>query len=209
MGAIKLLLALLLVQPLVICAQSEGWSDFTNGKRITYTTLGNLKAKGLEVSFQYPQSWAGVEGRRPNTLFQVTSAGGKGLEICNLVIKAIPLPADYVPSKQEIAEMFIPSELPGFMPDGARYLGGAPTTLDGQPGAWINYIQEMDRAGMQLRLIFISYATYFDKRMILFNCSVGDTSNKPRSELEARYRANLPLFQQFANSLIIVSKWRK
>ena len=190
-------------------AQPISWTEFMGGKRATYTSGGNPKAKGVEVSFDYPVSWGGTDGKRPNTLYQVTSESGKGLELCNLVIKDIPLPVGYTVSPQDVAELFEPPSLRDFTPSGARFITGAKTTIDGQPAAWVHFIQEMDRAGIQLRMMWIMYPVYFDKKLIIFSCSVGDSASKPAEELQRRYKAYFPLFQQMANSFVIHSKWKR
>jgi len=61
-----------------VFAQQSSLKRFLNGERLTYSTVGNPKAKGIEMSFDYPSSWGGADGRRPNTLYQVTSEKGKG-----------------------------------------------------------------------------------------------------------------------------------
>jgi len=78
--------------PGAVLAQQSSLQQFLNGERLTYSTAGSPKAKGIQMSFEYPSSWGGADGKRPNTLYQVTSEKGKGLELCNLVIKDLNLP---------------------------------------------------------------------------------------------------------------------
>jgi len=189
-------------------AQPISLTEFMSGKRSTYASDGNPKAKGVEVSFDYPVSWGGADGRRPNTFYQVTSEGGKGLELCNLVIKDIPLPVGYTVTPQDVAQLFDPHSLKDFSPNDTQFMTGAKTTIDGQPAAWINFVQEMDRAGIQIRMIWITYPIYIDKKLIIFGCSVGDSASKPTEELQRRYKVYFPLFQQMANSIVIHSKWK-
>jgi len=54
----------------------------------------------------------------------------------------------------------------------------------------------------------LAYQIYYDRRIINFNCSVGDAGDKSRELVQQRFNAALPLFQQIANSIIIQSKWR-
>lgn len=190
-------------------SQTNSWTEFMGGKRATYTTAGNPKAKGVEVSFDYPIGWAGADGKRPNTLYQVTSDSGKGLELCNLVIKDIPLPVGYTLTAQDVAEFFEPSGLKDFAPNGSQFIAGARTTIDGQPAGWVQFAQEMDRAGSQLRMMWLTFPIYFDKRLLIFSCSVGDSASKSPEEIHRRYKAFFPLFQQMANSLVIHSKWKR
>jgi len=190
-------------------AQPISWTEFMGGKRATYTSGDNPKAKGVEVSFDYPVSWGGADGKRPNTLYQVTSESGKGLELCNLVIIDIPLPVGYTVTPQDVAELFEPLNLKDVIPSGTQLITGAKTTIDGQPAAWVHFVQEMDRAGIQLRMMWITYPVYIDKKLIIFSCSVGDSASNPAEELQRRYKAYFPLFQQMANSIVIHSKWKR
>lgn len=190
-------------------AQQSNLQRFINGERVTYSTEGNPKAKGIEMSFDYPASWGGADGRRPNTLYQVTSEKGRGLELCNLVIKEINLPPGTKITSQDIEELFDPKGLKDFVPAGNRFISGKRTTLDGQPGAWFQFSADADRAGVSLQMIWLMYQVYYDRRLIIFLCGVGDSGDKPRKLVQQRFGASLPLFQQIANSIIIQSKWKK
>lgn len=189
-------------------AQQEAWSEFMAAQRATYSTTGAAKAKGLEVSFDYPISWSGADGRRPNTLYQVTSERGKGLELCNLLIRELPLPADYTPTRPEIAELFEKEALFDFIPADANFIDGAPTQLDGQLGAWIRFSQDMNRAGMSIQMQSVAFPIYFDKKLVFFSCSVGAGGDTPRQAVLDRFNGFFPLFQQMANSLIVHSRWK-
>jgi hypothetical protein len=190
-------------------AQQSDLQRFINGERMTYSTAGNPKAKGVEITFDYPSSWAGADGKRPNTLYQVTSEKGRGLELCNLVIRELNLPPGTKITHQDIEELFDPNGLKDFVPPGNLFISGKRTTLDGQPGAWVQFSQGADRAGISLQMIWLMYQVYYDRRLITFSCSVGDSGDKPRELVQRRFGSALPLFQQIANSIIIQSKWKK
>lgn len=148
--------------------QPISWTEFVNGKTVTYKSNGNPKTKGIEIGFDYPASWIGADGKRPNTPYQITSENGRGLENCNLVIKEIPLPAGYSLTPQDIYETFASPGLREFTPDGANFISGSKTTIDGQPAAWLVFTKNIDRAGIQFEIIMISYFIYFNKRIISF-----------------------------------------
>ena len=186
-------------------SQSASWSEFMGGGRLTYSSLGQPKSQGLEVSFDYPKSWTGIAGQRPNTLYQVTSDYGKGLEICNLLIRELPMPADYTPSQDEVKEFL--GTLPQFVPAGGEFIEGGSTNIDGQPSAWVHLRHEMSRAGLLIKTHWLMFPTYYDKKLIFFSCSVGD-SNSSWESLQQKYRAFMPLFQQMASSIIIHSRWK-
>lgn len=188
--------------------ESLSTTDFVSSKRSTYTTAGNPKAKGIEVSFEYPNSWSGAEGKRPNILYQITSDNGAGLELCNLMIKDFPLPAGYVLSSKEIDEMFSSSGMRDLVPNGGKFISGNRTTIDGEPSGWVHFEQDINRAGQDIQMSWLMYATKVGDKLMLFSCSVGQDGARSKSELRARYDSNAPLFMQMANSLVIHSKWK-
>ena len=189
-------------------AQQLAWSEFMAGERDSYSTKGVEKGQNLEVSFDYPASWSGADGRRPNTLYQVTSDKGKGLEFCNLVIRELALPSDHTPTRAEAEELFEPEILTNYVPAGASFIDGAPTQLDGQPGAWIHFSQDMNRAGTSIRMQWVAFPIYYDGKLITFSCGVAASGATPANIVQDRYSNFLPLFQQMASSLIVHSRWK-
>ncbi len=190
-------------------AQTTSWSEFMGGQRKTFSSAGQAKANGFEVSFDYPESWNGVEGRRPHILQQVTSEHGKGLEICNLTVRDLPLPKDYKPTKAEIDELFAPAYLPEWLPKDGVIVRSARTTIDAQPSALIEYRQEMNRAGLSIKMQWVVFPIYYDKKILIFSCGVGSDPSRSWDKMQEIFNAQLPLFQQMASSLIIHSRWKR
>lgn len=71
-----------------------------------FRTQGHPKAKGVDFQVRYPASWRPAEGERPNIIQKFVSENGRGLESIMLVVKDIPLPEDYKPTKRELDEFF-------------------------------------------------------------------------------------------------------
>ena len=203
-----LLLSLLLMSCVQLSAQPNSWSEFMGGQRGSYSTNGNPKTKGLELSFEYPSSWEGADGKRPNTLYQIASEHGKGLDICNLGVKDIPVAPGQSFSKSDIYELFDPADLSWFLPGGATLVAGKRTTIDGQPAAQVQFTQEVDRAGIPYQMMGVMYPIYFRNKFIIFTCMSGDSAATSSEQLRGRYRVAFPLFQQLANTLVIHSKWK-
>lgn len=189
-------------------AQGDGWTEFISGQRSSYSSAGSAKARGIDVTFDYPLSWDGVDAKRPNTLYQVTSERGKGFEFCNLAVKHIDAGPGVPITRSEIDEAFAPSGLKALVPSGSTFLNGKRTTIDGQPGAQIQFEQEADRAGIQMRIKGVMYPFIFSNALIALTCMVGDAAETPRSRIDERYKTWFPLFQQMANSVVINSKWK-
>lgn len=189
------------------CAGSLSLSEFLKGERSSYTTKGDPKAKGIEVSFEHPNSWKGMSGKRPHVVYQVTSENGAGLELCNLMIKDIPAPPGYVPSANDVNEIFSPEGIRDMVPPDGLFIAGDRTSIDGQPSGWVHFEQKMNRAGREIQMSWIMYATFTSEKLILFSCSVGDGAEKAKEDIRRRYKENFPLFQQMANSIVIHTKW--
>jgi hypothetical protein len=206
---IVLFAAALAILSMPALAQQQAWSEFMSGQRHTYSTEGVEKGRGLHISFDYPKSWNGEDGRRPNTPFQVTSDGGKGLEVCNVVIRVLPLPENYTATKEEIDEIFTPQGLRELVPEGGTFVAGAPTKIDGQSGGWVRFRMDVDRGGILMRMESVSFAFYYERRMVIFGCMVGAGQDTPATEVSARFDRFAPLFQQMAGSLIVHSRWER
>jgi hypothetical protein len=125
---------------------------FLDGKRQVYESDKDPKAKGLRLRFDFPSSWKGVPGKRPNVLVQVTSSGGKGLEMCNLIIKHMELPAGQEFTSADIDDVFSNESLRQMIPSGATFLAGKRTTIDSLPGAMVAFSLPIDRAGIAMSL---------------------------------------------------------
>lgn len=190
-------------------AQPSTLHQFISGDRVTYNSIGNPKAKGLEVTFEYPTNWGGADGKRPNMLFQVTSEKGRGLEICNLAIREIIVSPGDSFTEKDVNEIFNPGELENFVPQGGVFIDGKQTKIDGQPAAWIKFRQEIQRAGMTLQTMFVLFPVYYDRKLIFFSCGVGDDEDKAMVKVEQRFNSAFPLFRQMANSIIIHSRWKR
>jgi hypothetical protein len=57
-------LAVAFLLPNSALAQMSALDQFFSGDRVTYSSIGNPKAKGLEVTFEYPTSWGGADGEK-------------------------------------------------------------------------------------------------------------------------------------------------
>jgi hypothetical protein len=207
MRAYVVALSLLASQQLL--AQPLEWAEFMHGKRQTYNSRAEPKAGGIEVSFDFPTTWRSTAAKRPHTLAQVTSRDGRGLELCNLLLRVLPVPASYEPEKREIEDMFDADFLRGLAPPQAAYISGRRVRIDGQPGGAVRYAMQADQAGIAVASQWVSYVFYYDKRLLFFSCSVGDEGTVATSKLLARFDLYAPLFQQMASSIVIHSRWKK
>lgn len=189
-------------------AQPNDIKEFFNGQRLMYSSKNEPKAKGIELSFEYPTSWNGLNGKRPNVLYQVTSNGGKGLEICNIVIKNIDFQNGYVLTEQDKEELISLNSLKENLPKDSIFLQGGKTKIEGIYTGWVRFLNKYERADSKLLSIWQSYYMIYNQKLIIFGCSIADGEFTPKEKLIEKFDTFHPLFQEMANSIIIYNKWR-
>lgn len=207
-------LALLLFNLVLIISnsgfgQNIDYKNFVSGQKIKYFSKGHPKAKGLNVSIEYPNNWIRKEGERPNVVQNFIESASDGLaRICVLLIKDQP---DILKlfSSQELAELAFNTEsLKEFIPPGAKFIKGAATKYDNQPGAWIIYVMNTQSSGYNVEMYTLQHTCIYSGKLIILQCSIGGIaeSNNVKSELFSDY---LPLFQLMGTSIVIHDKWTK
>lgn len=199
----------LLISTTPLRAQVADLQQFFRGEKTTYDSEGNAKAKGLKITLDYPNSWKGADGKRPNSLYGVTSKNGHGLEFCSLLVKPLPLSDNHKPTKEEILDLFSSTSIRDFVPDDATFSSSARTTIDGLPGAWIIYESDLDRAGIKAKTKNIVYVVYFEAKLIQLGCVVGDKPETTQANREKHFNSYHPLFQQIASSIVVHNRWSK
>lgn len=60
--------------------------SYINGDRTKYFTKGHPKAKGINISIEYPSSWTPAEGERPNIVQKHSGDSSNGITRMFLVI---------------------------------------------------------------------------------------------------------------------------
>lgn len=183
------------------------FNQFMKRERVTYSSEGNPKSKGLKVTFDYPASWKGVAGVRPHVLTQATSKNGAGLELCNLLIMSLPIVDGSTLTDEDIEDVFSEEGIQSFVPKGAKFVESGRTTIDGLPSAWIVIDMESSRAGIPAVMRFISFNTFYRNELIQLSCGVGDGLESSLYERQRHFTSYLPVFQQIANSLVIHNRW--
>lgn len=198
-------LALLLIQ--TVFASDGAISEFLDKEVKSISTQGNTKSKNLNITLDYPKSWNVSGGKRPNTLFNLTSDNGRGLESCNLVIKSLNLPDGYIVTKKDIDDLYSINGIKTLLPAESRYMDGGKTIIDGEPAGWSNYFTITENASVKIIAIASLYFVYYDKNLILLTCAVGDKTTISPEKLMQRFQNHTLLFQLVANSIVIHNKW--
>jgi hypothetical protein len=180
--------------------------EFLDGYHNTFSTKGHPKAKGVNFTIAYPSSWAAAEGERPNIVQKFVSDGGRGLESAMIITKEFPLPAGTVLTKQDLRDLFTLSELHGMLPDGAVFVGGKSTEIEGIPAGILEYVIRGERAGVEL--LFHTWTLNFlsGKILVQVQFGVGAPAESER-DVSRRMAAFKPLFVLMSNSIVLPDEW--
>ena len=205
--ALKTTVALILLACGTAYAVTPAAKEFTDGNKTKFNTSGHAKAKGLKMTIAYPNSWAAEEGERPNIVQKFVSDGGRGLEGALIITKTLPLPPGTKVTEQELKEFFAPAEMKGMVPDGATFLGGKLTKIEGLPAGMIEYSMRQERAGMTIYTRTIAFIFIHGSTMVQLQCFVGALPTTPTA-LAQRMAEFMPLFTLMANSIVLEDEWK-
>jgi hypothetical protein len=182
--------------------------DLITGEQFEYSLKGHTKAGGLDVSLKCPSSWRAEEGIRPHIVQKFTGeAFGGILPGCMIVVQDLPAWASLF-LKDEIGAEALSESLREIIPPNATYLGGGKTQIDGEPGAWLKYHYQDERAGMRADMYSLMYILFYNGKMLAIQCNVGGVAGD-KEIMEDAFASYLPLFQTIGNSVVIHDKWTK
>jgi hypothetical protein len=181
--------------------------EFMRGYTKPYSTLNHAKAKGLHLEVKVPASWMAREGNRPNVVQFFKSEYGRGESSALILVQHIDVPKGVRPTQREIDSLFSSSNLRTFVPDGSTVIESKPIVLEGQEGGMLVYEMSADRLDVSIRMRMLQYVILYENRLIFLQFSTGGTP-PDRPLWIAAFERHRPLFQQIANSLVIVNKYK-
>jgi len=189
-------------------------NEFLDGKKVKFNTRGRAKAKGLNMTFYYPQSWQVREGERPNILQKFISEGGEGLEIVTILTKDMGLAPGTIVSDSELKAVFAADELKNMIPEGATLLNAKTTSIGGVPAGMLEFTIRTNRAGMEMETYNISFNFMINSTFVIFS---GSVALMPESKtgvvvnalsLGKKMDQFRPLFTLMASSIVLEDKWK-
>ena len=189
-------------------SQTSELQAFLGGQKTKYSTKGHPKAKGINISIEYPSSWQRSEGERPNIVQKFTSGASKNFTQCLILIKDQPYFMKLFSSKGISDVMFTQETLKEMVPESATFIKGEQTKYDGEIGAWMTYIIRTERAGMRGEIYTLQHLFLYSGKLIMLQCGVGGLASSGAS-VEQEFTRYLPLFQLIGNSIVINDKWTK
>ena len=181
--------------------------ELFDGWKQTFRTKGHPKAKGVDFSISVPVSWSKREGNRPNIIQVFRSGSGHGPIVCSLMVRTIPLPTDYAPTKQELKEFFQPGELKGMVPDGGKFVTAQEIVLDGEPAGMLVCDITQQRLDITIAMRMTQFVTIRKNSMIIIQFAVSQLPGRKESldQLQQRF---LPTFKSVASTLVLNDRYK-
>lgn len=199
----------MLVVSTLAFGQNPDFQSFSSGNKTKYFTKDHLKAKGINISIEYPSSWKSAEGERPNIVQKFSGDSSDGItKMVLIIIKDTPKVLSLLPAEEMAKEAFSREALHEMVPPGGSYINGEMTKYDGQIGAWMIYSTVSERAGMTMKMYSLQHMFFYERKMVAVQCMVGGLERE-KDNLYGVFKGYLPLFQQIGNSIIIHDKWQK
>jgi len=195
------------VNPVLVKASA---TDNTNNIEFqNFFTKDHPKAKGINISIEYPSHWESAEGERPNVVQKFSGDASDGITRSVLIlIKDAPKILSLFSAEDIANELFSGDTLKEAIPPGGIYISGKSTKYDGQPGALIIFSIDLEQAGVTMKLYTLQHIFFYNGKIISVQCGVGGLG-LTQEELYQEFEEYIPLFGQIGNSIVIHDKWDK
>ena len=178
-------------------------AEITDGWTRDYSSSGDPKALGLDVTLKMPMSWSSAPGRRPHILRSWTDQNGSGLGFINLQVRDI---SDWQGVANEKVLEALVEAAPDMIPKRATLIDYQPMSLDTAPFVRIDYTAPVASGGIEITQINRTYFGYFEGRLLNLMCGQGFEVNDMRDHNDLRRGVNA-LCHQVATSLVIINRW--
>lgn len=204
-----LFLIYLLILPRLVLCENRDLQIFQNGGKEKFFTKSHSKAKGINLSIEYPNTWEKSEGERPNVVQKFSKSLDDGTTIiCMILIKNIPTQASFFSEKELIQEMFSEETMKAMVGPNSKLLEHIQTKYDGQSGALSSFAIVQERSGIKIFSYILQHTFIYSKKMICIQCMVGGLASNA-TKIGELYKSYVPLFIQIGNSIVIQDKWEK
>jgi len=180
--------------------------NLINGNTSVYRSYDHSKAKGLDFSIKYLNTWIRAEGNRPNIVQKFTKEiGNKQINYLILILKIDGPPL----TSQEIENEY--SNFNEAIPRGAEFISkNSKLKIDGEPACAVEYkasrSSEETVINVGITTYNITYNVIYKNYLIQIQCSVVGPSRE--NDLLDLFKQYKPFFALIANSFIIQSKWK-
>ena len=180
--------------------------NFINGNLSVYRSNNHSKAKGLDFSIKYLNTWLKEEGNRPNIVQKFTkNIGNKHISYLVLILKieGPPLTSEEIESEYENAHQSLPK--------GAQFISkSGKLKIDGEPAFSVefkgNRSAEENVANIGITTYTSGYNIFYKNYLVQIQCSVVGPSTE--NDLIDLYKQYKQFFALVVNSFVIQSKWK-
>ena len=200
-------LLILAIFPFLVKANHSETKAFQENQTEKYFTKGHFKAKGINISIKYPNTWKKSEGERPNIVQKFTRVENDGTTVgCFIGIHDLPKGIEIF-SEDEIAEeMFSKETIKAMILPNSEIIQNIETKYDGQPGALTIYATNQERMGLKLLMYTVQHMFLYSRKLIGIECSIGGLASN-HEKLKEMANQYTPLFKQIGISVVIHDKW--
>jgi hypothetical protein len=168
-----------------------------------FSTSGDVKSKGVEVSLKVPLSWEERQGNTPNTVRGWSSEVGTGLSYIGLLV----MDRGDRRSKEDIQKAISSKSYTGMLPKDAKLRKIQFTQSSNRPGWYIEYEMTMQRVDMEITQIIRSISILHDGKTVELGCSTGGLASD-REKITREFSRFENLCRLVLNSLVIDSVFR-
>jgi hypothetical protein len=169
-----------------------------------FSSAGDPKAKGVEVTIKIPPSWEERQGNTPNTIRSWTSEAGTGTNQVSLLIRDFGDKR----TKDDIQRAIAKKDYSGMLPNSAVVKKIQLTESSNRYGWYVEFETTINRVDMELFGVHRLISLLHDGKTIEFGCSAGGlTSDKEKIKKEAERISSL--CRLILNSLTIDSVYKR
>lgn len=181
-----------------------------NIKWNTFNAKGLPKAQGYELVIKYPSYWTPQEGNRPHIVKKFTTTEDNMLIGCMLLVHKLPYRISPKENEEMVAEM-TKEDIPlnDSYPD-SKILDFNKTRYEAIPGVFYKMEIKEERANRKMKGLSDAHLLMYEDIAIQMQCLVlGHEGISTMNDIEKKYNQNKRLFDLFANSLVIIDKYKE
>ncbi|RYZ77381.1 MAG: hypothetical protein EOP05_01985 [Proteobacteria bacterium] len=170
----------------------------------TFSTLDDPKAKGVVMSFKYPDYWELRESSRPNVVVNMRDLSNPAFP-AGTVLLIKEFPAELSVSDQQ--EMLAPDRLRDFVPAGSAVVSENYGTLDGERAGILELVGIQKPAGLEIATHSLLYLVVHKGRLMNLSFSVGGPGHE-KLKVSQQFEKMRPTFLRVAMSVVFAEKWK-
>jgi hypothetical protein len=180
--------------------------EMVDGHRLSYTSMGTGKAKGIKFSVEYPRSWVAKEAKRPNIVQKFHSENGLGGQNFMVIIKQIDIPRGMEITQKDVDELLNDKDMQDMAGERSKVIGYGQFTLERIPGYWMQFEIEEKRGKHSMTMETVMYGLHYQNYLIMLQGHVTKSFNGkpvPRNDF-AQFE---PVFEYMANSFVLHNQY--